>query len=256
MADAKLPISCYIIAQNEGDRIGTTIKSVRDLVDEVIVVDGGSTDDTVAVCASLGAQVIANKWPGYGFQKRFAEDRCKHHWLLNLDADEEMTPAIIAEITQLFAKGEPAEAGFIFQIKDLLPGEQKLAWLAHTDLRIRLYNRNKGRVEASPSYDPVIIEQGEVKTLKSPVMHRSFRSLSHMLAKINSYSDVQVKALEKRGLSFPYVRLFIEYPIAFLKAYILRAYALRGWRGFIYAIIYAHGRFVRVAKYIEWKEKA
>lgn len=253
---SKLPISCYIIAQNEGDRIGLTIQSIRDLVDEVIVVDSGSTDDTVTVSAALGARVMHNAWPGYGFQKRFAEDQCKHHWLLNLDADEEMTPQILTEISGLFANGEPEEAGFIFKIRDLLPGEKKLAPFAHTDFRIRLYNRNRGRVEASPSYDPVIVEQGEVKTLQAPVLHRSIRNLSHMIAKINNYSDVQVKALAKKGMTLPYVRLLIEYPIAFFKAYILRAYILRGWIGFTYSVIYAHGRFVRIAKYIELKNQS
>jgi len=246
-----LPISCYIIAHNEGDRIAITINSVRDLVEEVIVVDSGSNDDTVAVCESLGARVIHNIWPGYGIQKRFAEEQCARDWLLNLDADEELTPEIIAEIRAIFSSGKPNEAGFVFQIRDLLPGEKKLAWLAHTDHRIRLYDRKKARVEPSPHYDPVKVESGEIKTLQSPVLHRSFRSLSHMLAKINSYSDVQVAALQKKGLAFPCLRLIIEYPLAFLKAYFLRAYILRGRRGFVYAMIYAHGRFVRIAKYVE-----
>lgn len=249
----KLPISCYIIAKDEGDRIAITINSVREWVDELIVVDSGSKDDTVAVSESLGAKVIYNEWPGYGFQKRFAEDQCKHHWLLNVDADEEIPVELRNEIHALFAHGEPETAGFIFQIRDLLPGEKKLAWLAHTDFRIRLYNRNKGRIEASLSHDPVVIEQGNTIMLKNPMLHRSFRSLSHMLAKINSYSDTQIADLQHKGLRFANLRLLTEIPMAFFKCYILRAYALRGWRGFIYAVVYAHGRFVRIAKYVERK---
>ena len=251
----KLPVSCYIIAHNEADRIAITINSVKDWVSEVIVVDSGSTDNTVALCETLGARVLYNPWPGYGHQKRFAEELCAHHWLVNLDADEEITPEMQAEIIKVFANGEPTASGYIFQIRDLLPGEKRLAWLAHTDRRIRLYDRRKGRVEASPSYDPVIIEQGEVITLRSPVLHRSFRNLSHMLAKINSYSDVQAAQLLSKGVALPHLRLLIEYPTSFFKAYIMRAYILRGWRGFIYATIYSHGRFVRLVKYLELTKK-
>ncbi len=251
----KLPISCYIVAQNEADRISLTLASVRDLVDELIVIDSGSTDDTVAICESFGAKVIHNPWPGFGYQKRFGEDQCKHNWLLNLDADEELTPAIIQEIRELFSRGEPTGSAYTLRIRDLLPGEKKLALLAHTDFRIRLYDKRKGRNEAQSYFDLVLIEQGQVMTLKSPVLHRSFRSLSHMIAKNNTNTDQLTARIFERGLAFPYLRIATEIPVAFFKAYILRAYILRGWRGFIYANVYAYGRFVRIAKYIEAVEK-
>lgn len=250
----KSPISCYIIAQNEGDRIDLTINSVKNWVDEVIVVDSGSTDNTVEVCESLGATVIHNPWPGYGFQKRFAEDQCKHPWVLNLDADEELTPALQKEIELLFADGEPSASAYMLKIRDLLPGETTLAPLAHTDERIRLYDLRKARVEAIAIYDPVIVEQGETKTLQAPVLHRSFRSLSHMISKINSYSDIQAQKLLEKGSKRGFIGLIFEIPAAFIKSYLLRAYILRGKRGFIYSMVYAYGRFIRLAKYVELKE--
>ena len=87
----KLPLSVFIIAVNEADRIALTINSVRDWADEVIVIDSGSTDDTVAVAESHGARVVFNEWNGYGPQKVFGETLCRNDWLLNLDADEEVT---------------------------------------------------------------------------------------------------------------------------------------------------------------------
>ena len=89
----RLPLSAFIISKNEADRISRPIKSVIDWVDEVIVVDSGSTDDTVAVAERLGARVVHHEWKGYGAQKRHGEDQCRNHWLLNLDADEEVTEA-------------------------------------------------------------------------------------------------------------------------------------------------------------------
>src|SRR4030042_3183310 len=108
----KLPISVFIIAKNEADRISVAILAVRDWVDEVIVIDSGSSDDTVAVSVSLGARVVFNEWRGYGPQKVFGESLCSNEWLLNLDADEEISPQLGTEIRALFGQGEPACSAF------------------------------------------------------------------------------------------------------------------------------------------------
>ncbi|MBY0407885.1 MAG: glycosyltransferase family 2 protein [Rickettsiales bacterium] len=250
----RLPISVFIIALNEADRIHVPIASVKDWVDEIIVVDSGSTDDTVSIAASQGAKTYHNPWPGYGLQKRFGEDQCKNRWLLNIDADEEITPALAAEIQALFANGEPPEAGFTLRIRDLLPGEQKLSRFAHTNFVLRLYNREKGRFSDSPVHDSVLTS-GPTRTLTQPVLHRSFRSLAHMLEKMNAYSSLQAQNLLKKGMTLPYARMLIEIPFAFFKDYILRGYIFRGRRGFINAVMYSFGRFIRIAKYLELKDK-
>ncbi|MBC8523144.1 glycosyltransferase family 2 protein, partial [PVC group bacterium] len=98
----RLPISVFIIAKNEADRIPLAIASVIDWVDEVIVIDSGSDDETVSVSESLGARVIFNEWEGYGPQKVFGETLCNNDWLLNIDADEEITPSLRNEIERVF----------------------------------------------------------------------------------------------------------------------------------------------------------
>ena len=163
-----LPISVFIIALNESDRIGRAIISVRDWVDEVIVIDSGSTDNTVQVATALGARVMYHEWPGYGMQKRFGEDQCKNKWLLNIDADEEITPALVQEIQALFAPSpasrgrvgeggfaEPELTGYVLRVRDLLPGEKTLSAFAHTNFVLRLYNREKARFSESPVHDTV-----------------------------------------------------------------------------------------------------
>lgn len=250
MAEA-LPISCFIIAKNEADRIAHTINSVKGWVDEIIVIDSGSADDTVKVSESLGARVVYHAWPGYGMQKRFGEEQCRNNWLLNLDADEEITPALSAEIRAEFAKGLPALAGFFLQVRDLLPGEKKLAPFAHTNHCLRLYDKRKARFSESPVHDSVIVEEGDTREFTHPVLHRSFRSLAHMLDKIGSYSAAQADDLKRRGKKISPLRLIIEAPFAFIKMYILRGYALRGLRGVIYSAVYAYGRWLRVVKYLK-----
>ena len=252
----RLPISVFIIAQNEGDRIATTIASVKDWVQEVIVVDSGSGDNTVEVAEALGARTFFHPWQGYGLQKRFAEDQCSQRWLMNLDADEEVTPALAAEIAALFASGLPAQAGYILRIRDLLPGEAQLAPMAHTNFVLRLYDRECGRFSDSPVHDSVILTRGRAVMLQAPVLHRSFRNVSHAIEKMNSYTGAQARDMHARGKKAPgSARLLLEFPFAFLKVYVLRGYALRGRRGFIYAMHYAFGRFMRLAKYVELKNK-
>jgi glycosyltransferase involved in cell wall biosynthesis len=250
----KLPISAFIIAHNEADRIARTIESVRGWVDEVIVIDSGSSDNTVEIAQSLGARTLYNKWPGYGEQKRFGEDQCRNRWLLNLDADEEITPPLAREIAGLFQNGEPEVTGYIIPRRELLPGESGLAPFIHTNSCLRLYNRENARFSDSPVHDSVIVYKGSTQRLKQSMLHYTFRDIAHALRKLNSYSSAQAENLQKRGMKFAMLRLFFEFPAAFFKDYILRLYILRGWRGFVYSVIYAFWRFVRVAKYLEQKK--
>ena len=250
-----LPISVFIIALNEADRIGRAINSVKGWVDEIIVIDSGSHDKTVQVVTDLGASVLHHDWPGYGLQKRFGEDQCRNKWLLNIDADEEITPQLAQEIQELFANGEPAMTGYVLHMRDLLPGEKTLSPHAHTNYVLRLYNREKARFSDSPVHDSVIVHTGQTAILHAPALHRSFRTLAHAIDKMNSYSSAQAEHLQKRGLAFPMLRLITEFPVAFFKDYFLRGYVFRGRAGFVNAVLYGFTRFVRIAKYLERKDQ-
>ena len=100
---APLPLSGVVITLNEADRIGRCIASMREVCDEIIVLDSGSTDDTVAIARSLGARVEHRDWDGFARQKNAAIERARHPWVLLLDADEWLEPAAQGEIRNLFA---------------------------------------------------------------------------------------------------------------------------------------------------------
>ena len=143
----RLPLSVFIIAQDEADRIGRAISSVIDWVDEVIVIDSGSTDGTQELAARLGARVINNAWPGYGPQKRFGEDQCRNDWLLNIDADEEITLDLRAEIVSLFDTGTYTSADYWrIMIRDVFAHESAPALWAYGYHQIRLYEPAQGPV--------------------------------------------------------------------------------------------------------------
>src|SRR5918995_1021067 len=249
-----LPVSVFIIAKNEADRIGATIRAIRGLTDDLVVVDSGSTDGTQAVAEELGARVIYNPWPGYGLQKRFAEDQCRHEWLLNLDADEVVSPELLAEIHALFAHGEPPCQAYGIRIVETFPGEAAPHPLAYRVAPVRLYRRDAGRYSSSLVHDRVDLHPGtKTGKLKGLVHHRSVRSLGDQLAKLNSYTDQQAVDFEVRGISIPTWRVYFEFPAAFLKAYFGRLHILRGTYGFLIDMNYATWRHLRLAKHYERK---
>lgn len=249
-----LPVSIFIIAQNEADRIGKTIQAVRELTDDLIVIDSGSTDGTQEVAEKLGARVIFNPWPGYGPQKRFGEDQCRHTWLLNIDADEVVPEDLAAEIRALFAHGEPPCQAYRLRIAEVFPGERAPHPLAYSLAPVRLYRKDCGRYSPSLVHDRVDLKPGtKVGKLKGLIHHRSVRSLGDQLAKLNRYSDQQVIDLEIRGVSIPTWRIFFEFPAAFIKAYFGRRHFLRGTYGFLTAMNYAISRHLRLAKHYEKK---
>lgn len=250
--ESPLTLSVFIIARNEADRIGATIGAVRGLTDDLVVVDSGSTDGTQAIARSLGARVIHNDWPGYGLQKRYAEEQCRHMWLLNLDADEVVPRDLADEIRTLFALGEPDKLAWRIGIAEIFPGEGRPHPLAYTLTPVRLYRRDSGRYAASPVHDRVELEPGVTPgRLRGVIHHFSVRSLGDQLDKLNRYSDQQADDLEARGVTIPSWRVFVELPGNFLKAYVVRRHFVRGTYGFLSAMNYAISRHLRVAKHYE-----
>ncbi len=251
------PLSVFIIAKDEADRIGATIRAVRDLTDDLVVVDSGSTDGTQALARSFGARVIHNPWPGYGEQKRFAEEQCRHVWMLNLDADEVVPPDLAARIAGLFAAGEPTRAAYRIGIGEIFPGEERPHPLAYTLHPVRLYRRDRGRYSPSPVHDRVDLAPGvRPGRLRGRIHHYSVRSLGDELAKLNRYTDQQALDLEARGVRIPLWRLYVEMPGNFLKAYLFRRHCVRGAYGFLTAVNYAIARHLRLAKHYERRRLA
>ncbi len=248
MADS-LPISAFIIAKNEADRIPKAILSVRDWVDEVIVVDSGSTDDTVKIAESLGAKTFFHEWQGYGRQKIYGETLCRNAWLFNLDADEEATPKTVAEIKALFAAGEPKHKAFAMKTNCVFRFEDRPRRFAVSMTHGRLYNRDYAGFKDSTVHDSVVLRDGgELKLLKHGLNHYIFRSHAHTIEKVNSYSSMQAEDLFRKGRNPSALRILLEPPWAFFKAYFLRGYIAYGLDGVILSYIYAFSRLIRLAK--------
>lgn len=243
---APTPLSCCIIARNEGDRIGDVLRAVKPLTDDIVVVDSGSTDDTITVAQSLGARVVHHDWPGYGPQKRFSEECARHDWILNLDADEVLTPELREEISALMAKG-PELCAYRFRIRNVYPGKSRPRWLADYHNYVRLYDRRVARFRESPVHDTVDTGRETVGQLKGSVTHFSARSYAHIRAKLEAYANLQAKVLKRPAWTI-WLRLPFEYPLVFVRYYLLRCHFTGGWDGLYTSHIAATARVKRLLK--------
>ncbi|MGB2011088.1 MAG: glycosyltransferase family 2 protein [Akkermansiaceae bacterium] len=248
-----MKLSVFIICCNEEDRIEQTISSAKGFADEIIVVDSGSTDRTIEVATAAGAdQVVSHPWEGYGQQKRFAEDLCKHDWILNLDADEALTEASKDEIRSLFEDGEPKTPCWRIPITQLYPFEDEPCWAAHTNSPIRLYHKGYARFRDDAVHDSVIfhshIADQQTGMLKNYIEHRSLISLTHTMRKIAFYSEHQAQKMFAQGKKPSMMRIIIEPFAAFTKNYILRKFFAYGGWGISLSMVYAAGRVLRLAR--------
>lgn len=245
------PISVFIIAKNEADRIPYAITSVRGWVDEVIVIDSGSTDDTVAISQALGARVETHPWEGYGPQKVFGESLCRNNWLLNIDADEAISQVLQGSIKALFDKGEFPHKAYRLHIKIKPKFADMPGRFAPSNSPIRFYHKQYAGFKDSTIHDSVIFKGPGAKKpgyLKGMVVHRCFRSFSHAVEKINFYSTMQAEDMLAKGRNPSGLRIVVEPFFAFLKAYFLRRYMFLGVSGFVESVIYSFARTLRLAK--------
>ncbi|MEY3196826.1 MAG: hypothetical protein RLZZ59_192 [Pseudomonadota bacterium] len=250
-------ISAFIITKNEEKRIARAINSIKSFVDEIIVVDSGSTDDTVKIAKKLGAKTYFNEWPGYVAQKAYAESLCKHDWILNIDADEEISSRLQNEIEYIFSSQvQDQYKAYKIKVTILHRFDKKPRLFAPYNSVVRLYNKNFASFKNSTAFstrDSVTLNDGvdsnrAILTLYNSAYHYSGISLTQLTSKANFYSDEQAKDMLKNGRKPSKARVYIEFIRCFLKAFIARRYFVFGYYGFIDSIIFAFARFLRMAK--------
>ena len=247
-----IPISAFIIVKNEEKRLLKTLSALKPWVDEIIVVDSGSTDRTMELARSLGAKVSYNEWRGYGSQKSFAERLCRNLWVLNVDADEVVTPELAAEIQALFPGGRaPEPAAYRLRILTVYPGDVRPRRWANDYNEVRLYHQSVGAYREHPVHDRVVLRNTQARQLRQPIFHHAFLSFSHIVEKNNHFSSFRSQNSKPRSSSYLKFRLALEFPLNFLKCYFGRRHIFGGWKGFYFALCHAFMRTTRIAKMLE-----
>jgi glycosyltransferase involved in cell wall biosynthesis len=239
-------LSAIVITFNNERTIRRCMESLR-WVDEIVVVDSGSTDSTQRICREMGAHVHATEdWPGYGPQKNRALERSTGDWVLSVDSDEWITPELRAAIQRTLA--EPASfAGYAIPRRSSFCGR----YMRHSgwwpDYVLRLFRREAGRFTDDQTHERVVVN-GRTGRLKEPMMHEAITNLDQMLAKMNAYSGSSAHSKAQQGRDATLVTAVLHGAWTFFRTYILRRGFLDGREGFILAVANAEGSYYRYVK--------
>ncbi|MGQ3210001.1 glycosyltransferase family 2 protein [Shinella sp.] len=250
-ADRKLPLSVFIICQNEVERLPLALAAVQDLADDIVVVDSGSTDGTIEVARSFTDRVHHRDWEGYGQQKVYAEGLCRNDWILNIDADEILLDDVKASIRAIFETPEAERpAAYSLRIRHVAMSARSLrpGLFNPTNVTPRLYDRRRAGFKDSAVHDKVIIRDGsKAVTLKGDVAHISLKSYMHIWEKTGSYSRMSAEERARKGHKPPLLLIVADPLWFFFKNYIIRRLFAVGLEGFVIATILSAGRALRLA---------
>jgi glycosyltransferase involved in cell wall biosynthesis len=238
-------LSVTIVTLDEAEHIAAAIDSAA-WADEIIVVDSGSRDDTVAIARGRGARVATRAWTGYVDQKNHAASLAAHDWIYSLDADERITPELAAEIRDLL-KAEPPHRGYRGPRVTFHLGK----WIRTTDFypdsQTRLYDRRAARWQGRYVHESVQVDGGPGR-LTHELQHYSFRDLSDQVARLDRYSTLSARQMHESGRRAGILDLVLHPPAAFLRNYLLRRGILDGGAGLIISLMNAYGVFLKFAK--------
>src|SRR5262249_53594554 len=237
-------LSAIVITKNESANIGACLDSVS-FCDERIVVDCGSTDDTVQQAQQRGARVIHQDWTDYGTQKNIALSHATGEWVLSIDADERVTTALARQIQQAtndakyFGYEMPRQSSFCGRVM------RHSGW--NPDHVLRLFRRDKGRFSDHIVHERMLVD-GAVGRLSEPLMHNPMPRLEDALSKMDIYSSAGAQMIFSSGRRVWFITGIVRGITAFLRTYIWRAGFLDGREGFLLAVSNAEGSYYRHMK--------
>ncbi len=238
-------LSVAIIARNEERNLPACLASVA-FADEVVVVDHASSDRSATIARERGARVIETPdWPGFGAQKNRALDACTGEWVLSIDADERVTPALRAEIERTLA--QPRFDVYAMPRLSTYCGRFMRHGGWHPDYVRRLFRRGAARFSDAPVHESLLTDR-PVGRLREPLVHHSFRTMDEVIAKMNRYSSDSAAALAARGAAPGLASAIAHGLAAFLRTYVFKLGFLDGRRGFLLAISNAEGSYYRYVK--------
>jgi glycosyltransferase involved in cell wall biosynthesis len=248
---APLPLSVVVIARNEEKNLPRCLAGVRDWAAEVVVVLNHTTDGSEAVARQAGAAVHHLPWKGFRDMKNAAAALAAQPWILSLDADEEVSPALLADLRRFFGGDHERFAAARFPRKVWFIDR----WITHgdwyPDLSLRLFRRDRARWGGDAFVHEKVECDGPVATLRGDLHHYSFPTLSSHVAKITPFADLFVQQQQAKGGRFSAGAAILRPAWRFFRAYVLRLGFLDGFPGLYIAWATAFGAFVRYSRLYE-----
>lgn len=242
------PVSVILITKNAAAHVERALRSVA-WADERIVVDSGSHDDTVARAQPLATRVETHPWSGYGVQKNHAASLARHDWVLSLDADEAITPALRTQIEAL--QPGPDIAAFRMPRVTWYLGR----WIRSTDWypdrAVRLYDRRRARWDDRPVHEALIVD-GTTGDLSGEIEHRPYADVAEHLTRMNHYTSLAADQMFAHGRRARAWHLLLHPPAAFLRNYVARGGVRDGVPGLIVSLT---GAVYVLLKYVKLWER-
>jgi glycosyltransferase involved in cell wall biosynthesis len=239
-------LSVIIITKNAAESILICLESVR-FANEIIVLDSGSTDGTLALCQKYTDKVYEVDWPGYGVQKNRALAKANHEWVLSIDADEQIIPELRREIETIITDNSATFDAYTIRRLSKYCGKFIRYGDWRNDCPIRLFRRDKGHFKEVPVHEDLIVT-GKVGKIRAHMLHNPYRNLEGVLFKLNNYSSLSAKLKQEQGKSANLSIAVLRGLWTFFRCYFLKLGFLDGREGFMLAFYNAEGCYYRYLK--------
>jgi glycosyltransferase involved in cell wall biosynthesis len=242
----KIPLSVAMITKNESENLRDCLKSVA-FASQIVVVDSGSTDDTVNVASRFGCDVFIEPWRGFGPQKQSAIDKCRFPWVLVIDADERIPAETASLIKEIVLNPSPPASGYSFRRKNYFQGRwiKRMGWWP--DRILRLFLKDLGHMTSSTVHESIVVNRS-VEALGVHIEHYPAGQLSKILKKIDQYSTLGAQEAYAKGEKASIWSAAFRAKVTFLQNYFVRLGFLDGVQGFTLAITDAVNKFFKYAK--------
>ena len=254
IVDAMIQLSVTIITFNEEANIARCLQSVKDLADEIIVIDSHSKDKTRELAEKMGAKVIERPFPGHIEQKNFAIEQAQFDWILSLDADEVLSDQLKKSILQV--KMAPKSQGYYFNRLTNYAG----FWVKHCgwypDKKLRLFNKHYAKWAGMNPHDIIKVDPKSKKApLSGDLLHYSYDSITDHVNQTNKFTTIAAKAAYQKGLTSNHFKIVTRPPLKFIRDYFWKKGFLDGRYGFIICLINSLSALLKYAKLKELQER-
>jgi glycosyltransferase involved in cell wall biosynthesis len=240
-------ISVVIICKNEERIIGTTLKSVSSVADEIIVYDSGSTDNTIRIAQDHDAIVLQGSWDGYGKNKQKAIAAAKNNWIINIDADEILDKVLQNSIRSLPLDDE--KVAYKIRFKNFI-GDKSLKWGEFGfDSHVRLFNRKYVNWDDSNIHEQLIIPPDiKTKVLPGNILHYTMTDTREFVEKTIKYALLNAEQYFKNGRRSSFTKQYLAPPFTFIKNYLFKLGFLDGRMGFFSARMSGFYTFLKYSR--------
>ena len=238
------PLSVAIIALNEEHKLPACLSSVA-WADDVVVCDSGSTDRTLELAQCAGARTFQDPWRGFAAHKNLAVERCRHPWVLVLDADERVPPAL-RDAIEAVLRDAAALDGYFIPRRNYFLGRWIRGGGWSPDDSLRLFRKSRGRFAARSVHETVVVD-GRVGRLTTPLDHFTYDSVGDFLRRMERYAALASDELWSAGRRARITDLTVRPVWTFVRMYLLRRGFVDGWRGLLLAGLYACYTFAKYA---------